>query len=813
MKRNRFQSIFLILLISCLTTGVGLLGEVFPEKLRIKLDTLASLLGLSFEWFWIILFVLLTSLALAVTFIKEQLDQTGETAQPNSYESQEEKDQRKFLANLAERYEERCAIKLDKRYEISLFVSDDVEGTHSEQSTEEFDADAHMSKATQYVVKRFETRGRLFIVGSPGSGKTVLLLNLAKYLAEKALKDATQPLPVIFNLASWSQNYTNFGDWVTAVLTKGYGLSSDVAQRLQDEQLIDYLLDGLDELASKEEPACAAKVRAECLSALYGFLHDDSINAVICCRHGEFDEMLWQTGTEPPVPVLTVHDLSPLRIDHALIRASHTKRDKFAAPHLQEIISQDRKNIYHKVLDTPFYFITALQVFNSTERPVIDAPNEEILKSNLVAGFIEKKLSSPTAHPYSPIRTLAWLAWLANFLNDTKRVTFELSDLQPSALKGTWKYRFFFSMLLGVCGCLFGGSKITQNVFFGVFFGMMGVFIITHNFGQWMLAPLRRLSIWVIFLLIGLVGMSAGMLFIVLVLLVKIIYGSLQLKAGQTVYQAISEYVIVTILFGLIGLLIVSVIVVFLYLSIRGAVGILGGVAVSNIVTEEFTKWTLVPLRRLGTWRDILLRVVSAAVIGGFIGSVLLGVGLLIGMRTEIVDGKSAATSNIFLDLVAYGIMGVALGGVSGAALGGTIGVFLSIVGACRKVVGFAKIKSPYQRLNAGIVFKMLELAVVGASIMCLLYFRMLIFTNHGITIQRVGALIVVAIIFGLIGMFRAPLFKHAILRICLTFEGAMPLRYAGFLNYATELHFLERDGGQWRFRHQILQDYFAGSS
>jgi hypothetical protein len=53
-------------------------------------------------------------------------------------------------------------------------------------------------------------------------------------------------------------------------------------------------------------------------------------------------------------------------------------------------------------------------------------------------------------------------------------------------------------------------------------------------------------------------------------------------------------------------------------------------------------------------------------------------------------------------------------------------------------------------------------------------------------------------------------MFKHWMLRICLTLEGSMPLRYADFLSYATELRILEKDGGQWRFRHQILQDYFA---
>ncbi len=36
-----------------------------------------------------------------------------------------------------------------------------------------------------------------------------------------------------------------------------------------------------------------------------------------------------------------------------------------------------------------------------------------------------------------------------------------------------------------------------------------------------------------------------------------------------------------------------------------------------------------------------------------------------------------------------------------------------------------------------------------------------------------------------------------------------MPFPYAPFLDYCVRLRLLEKDGGAWRFRHQILQDYF----
>jgi hypothetical protein len=51
---------------------------------------------------------------------------------------------------------------------------------------------------------------------------------------------------------------------------------------------------------------------------------------------------------------------------------------------------------------------------------------------------------------------------------------------------------------------------------------------------------------------------------------------------------------------------------------------------------------------------------------------------------------------------------------------------------------------------------------------------------------------------------------RHFILRAQLAFEGSAPFRYVPFLEYATTLIFLQRNGGAYRFRHDLLQEYFA---
>jgi hypothetical protein len=51
---------------------------------------------------------------------------------------------------------------------------------------------------------------------------------------------------------------------------------------------------------------------------------------------------------------------------------------------------------------------------------------------------------------------------------------------------------------------------------------------------------------------------------------------------------------------------------------------------------------------------------------------------------------------------------------------------------------------------------------------------------------------------------------QHFVLRLLLKQSGAIPWNYAKFLDYATELGFLEREGGRYRFINDSVQEHFA---
>lgn len=50
---------------------------------------------------------------------------------------------------------------------------------------------------------------------------------------------------------------------------------------------------------------------------------------------------------------------------------------------------------------------------------------------------------------------------------------------------------------------------------------------------------------------------------------------------------------------------------------------------------------------------------------------------------------------------------------------------------------------------------------------------------------------------------------RHILVRVSLARHGFAPLRYVRFLNYATDMVFLRRVGGGYRFVHRLLQEYF----
>ena len=87
----------------------------------------------------------------------------------------------------------------------------------------------------------------LLILGAPGSGKTTILLELARQLIACARRNESDPIPLVFNLASWTEKQT-LEDWIATELNAIYYVPQKTAPDWIKGNKILLLLDGLDEI-------------------------------------------------------------------------------------------------------------------------------------------------------------------------------------------------------------------------------------------------------------------------------------------------------------------------------------------------------------------------------------------------------------------------------------------------------------------------------------------------------------------------------------------------------------------------------------
>src|SRR5262249_5551063 len=118
-----------------------------------------------------------------------------------------------------------------------------------EQILELPDQTSRTVRPEEPACKIFDEAGRsLLILGAPGSGKTITLLDLARTLLARAEDDPSQPIPVIFNLSSWSDPKQNLLDWLIDELLVKYHIPKKIGSRWLETNWIVPLLDGLDEV-------------------------------------------------------------------------------------------------------------------------------------------------------------------------------------------------------------------------------------------------------------------------------------------------------------------------------------------------------------------------------------------------------------------------------------------------------------------------------------------------------------------------------------------------------------------------------------
>lgn len=119
--------------------------------------------------------------------------------------------------------------------------------------------DEQLLQPNMRIVKVYDATGKeLLILGEPGSGKTTLLLELTRDLLDRATRNETHPIPIVFKLSSWTRKRQPLKDWLIEELNIKYQVPYKLGQSwIYNDQMI-LLLDGLDEVAEEHRAECDA---------------------------------------------------------------------------------------------------------------------------------------------------------------------------------------------------------------------------------------------------------------------------------------------------------------------------------------------------------------------------------------------------------------------------------------------------------------------------------------------------------------------------------------------------------------------------
>jgi eukaryotic-like serine/threonine-protein kinase len=303
----------------------------------------------------------------------------------------------------------------------------------------------------------FDETGRtLLIVGEPGSGKTVTLLELARALITRALQDPTQPIPLVFNLSTWAEKRQPILDWLASELSTKYQIPDRFGRPWLENHRLLPLLDGLDEV----DP----KYRASCVAAINEFIERIGLPGLaVCSRLREYlalPQYLKLSGA------VCLQPLTPSRIENYLCKAGPRLASLSTALHDDPVLQELAESPLMLSIMTMAYQDLPVETLSQEEPQTLEGRRQHLFDTYIERMFQRK---GKVDRPYTETQVIDWLSWLAQRMVQYSKTVFLVEELQPSWLptrEQLWAYGFSSRMTLGFLAWLimglgmFYGSKI-----------------------------------------------------------------------------------------------------------------------------------------------------------------------------------------------------------------------------------------------------------------------------------------------------------------------------------------------------------------
>jgi len=476
----------------------------------------------------------------------------------------------------------------------------------------------HSSPAPTSIVQAYDDAGGgLLLLGAPGAGKSTLLRELASELLIRVEEDDThtQPIPVILNLSSWAIKTPPLTTWLVDQLQLVYTIPHRVSQTLIEQELLLFLLDGLDEMESSAQSDCIEAINA------YRDRAEHVVPIVVCSRSQEY--LAQKERLRVPVAI-EVRPLTPVQIDGYL---------KGVGKPLASVRVALQSNVaLRDLVSTPLMLSVVMLAYRGKSvknLPQLGSAEEQ--QHQVFEHYVTQMLEQRARKwHYASQQTRKWLIWLAEQMKQHQLTEFYLERLQPSWLP-TKRSRTLYSVFCGL-------------IFLGLTTGLFGMLLGT--------------------LLRGLNGGLIGALFLVLVGMP--VGGLLGNKGGRVdrvirpaemlkwSWKNAKPWLVIGLIFGpAIGLLselvfrlrggLISVLIFALVLAI--GLALIGGLSGEQI-NEDMRAHPNQGTRSSG-WNALrigLISVLVGAPAGGFIGGPIsaLVVGLSFGLLGGLVFGGTA---------------------------------------------------------------------------------------------------------------------------------------------------------------------------
>jgi DNA polymerase III delta prime subunit len=354
------------------------------------------------------------------------------------------------------------------------------------------------------IFDRKDIAGKLLILGEPGSGKTITLLELAQSLIQRAEANSNFPIPILFNLSFWNPRQS-IPDWLVEQL-QSYGVGKKLGKTWVDNCQLLPLLDGLDEVKPK--------LQASCVQTINQWLQKEyRLRLVVCSRREEYEKAVrgqWQENVESKEERVNSTEETRLHLNGAILLQALTDdqiQEYLAAVNqskLWQTLRQDSDLL--ELVKTPLFlqvlgFIAAENQFSIQDwkslpsiktrlQYLFDAYWEAAMERELIN--LQMRSRGIKSQSYGkrlfPDRkqTKHWLTFLARQLQQESQTEFLIERMQPSWL-GTkqkiWHYRLTFTLIFVLTFVLLwelpfflgNSSKALIGAWFGgVTYGFLG---------------------------------------------------------------------------------------------------------------------------------------------------------------------------------------------------------------------------------------------------------------------------------------------------------------------------------------------------